>query len=264
MLAAGRGTRMQRPDTVSTLTAEQVRAADAGSKAMMPVGRPFLDYVLSALADADITDVCIVVSPSDRASRERDGPGGVASRLRVEFAEQAKPLGTADAVRCARDVVREETFVMLNADNVYSPDAIRAVRAIGGCGLAGYRAGPLVRLSNIPRDRLRAYALVRADSTGHVVSIEEKPVAAGADNFNEYALISMNLWSFTPDIFVACDRVTPSVRGELELADAVRIAMQQLGVRFRVVTVEQGVLDLSSRADIASVTERLRDVPVRV
>ena len=37
------------------LTVAQARAADAGLKAMMPVnGRPFLDYVLSALADAGV------------------------------------------------------------------------------------------------------------------------------------------------------------------------------------------------------------------
>lgn len=45
------------------LDAEQSRAADAGVKAMISVGRPFLDHVISALADAGFTDVCLVIGP---------------------------------------------------------------------------------------------------------------------------------------------------------------------------------------------------------
>ena len=71
-------------------------------------------------------------------------------------------------------------------------------------------------------------------------------------------MISMNLWSFTPAIYEACRRVTPSVRGELELQDAVRIAMTELGERFRVLGSAAGVLDLSTRGDIESVAGVLR------
>ena len=66
-------------------------------------------------------------------------------------------------------------------------------------------------------------------------------------------MVSMNLWSFSPAIYEACRRTQPSVRGELELQDAVRIAMSELGERFRVVPSTDGVLDLSSRGDIESV-----------
>jgi glucose-1-phosphate thymidylyltransferase len=73
----------------------------------------------------------------------------------------------------------------------------------------------------------------------------------------------MNLWAFTPEIFSACERVERSARGELELADAIRIALRD-GARFRIVPVSEGVLDLTERGDIASVTARLRDVAVRL
>jgi glucose-1-phosphate thymidylyltransferase len=72
----------------------------------------------------------------------------------------------------------------------------------------------------------------------------------------------MNLWSFTPVIYEACRRVQPSVRGELELQDAVRIAISELGEPFRVLESREGVLDLSTRGDIESVARVLRDRPV--
>jgi hypothetical protein len=56
--------------------------------------------------------------------------------------------------------------------------------------------------------------------------------------------------------------VRPSVRGELELQDAVRIAMEELGERFTVIPFAGGVLDLSSRRDVAAVADRLAGVLV--
>ncbi len=79
-----------------------------------------------------------------------------------------------------------------------------------------------------------------------------------------HARVSMNLWSFPPEIVAACDRIGPSPRGELELPDAVRYAMYEFGVRFVALACADGVLDLSSRADVPGVARRLRDVEVRL
>jgi glucose-1-phosphate thymidylyltransferase len=73
----------------------------------------------------------------------------------------------------------------------------------------------------------------------------------------------MNLWSFTPRIFEACERTRPSERGELEIQSAVMIAIHQLGERFRVLPMRAGVLDLSSRGVVALVAARLAGVVPR-
>jgi glucose-1-phosphate thymidylyltransferase len=74
----------------------------------------------------------------------------------------------------------------------------------------------------------------------------------------------MNCWGFGPAIFDACAAVAPSPRGELELTDAVQHAIDSLGVNFRVLRFHAGVLDLSSRSDIAAVAARLRGTEVRL
>ena len=86
ILARGLGTRM-REATDGTLDPAQAQAAETGAKAMMPIAvpraggsgaasRPFLDYSLSALADAGYTDVCLVVAPDHEAiARHYSGPG---------------------------------------------------------------------------------------------------------------------------------------------------------------------------------------------
>ena len=52
ILARGLGTRMRRGARVANLDAAQRAAADAGVKGMIPIDRPFLEYAISALADA--------------------------------------------------------------------------------------------------------------------------------------------------------------------------------------------------------------------
>ena len=74
----------------------------------------------------------------------------------------------------------------------------------------------------------------------------------------------MNCWRFDTSVIDACRRVPLSARGERELTDAVRLALREAGTRFRVVRMKAGVLDLSSRGDIAGVADRLSGVEVRL
>ena len=263
IMARGLGSRMRRADDAASLDDAQARAADAGMKAMIPIDRPFLDYVISALADAGITEVCLVIGPEHQAIRDHYAHG--LTRVRVHFAVQAEPKGTADAVAAAEAFAGDDTLLVLNADNYYPVDAYRRLAAVGGAGLVGFDAAALVRDSNIPAERVRAFALVTTADVGghlHLAEIVEKPDEATYQRLAPHALVSMNLWSFTPAIFEACRRVRPSVRGELELQDAVRIAREELGESFTVVPFAGGVLDLSHRGDVPSVAAALRGVAV--
>jgi glucose-1-phosphate thymidylyltransferase len=95
---------------------------------------------------------------------------------------------------------------------------------------------------------------------GFLEEIVEKPNETAFEAMGPQALVSMNLWAFTPAMFEACRRVKPSPRGELELPHAVRIAMKDLGERFRVLPFVTPVLDLGRRGDVASVAAFLRNV----
>ena len=98
VLARGKGTRMRRTDSTTTADAEQSRVADTGLKAMIPFRRPFLDYVLSALADAGCSDVCLVIGPEHDIVRDYYERTRPPERVRVTFAVQQEARGTADAV----------------------------------------------------------------------------------------------------------------------------------------------------------------------
>jgi len=262
ILARGLGTRMREADPGASLSAEQSAAADEGIKAMMPMdrGRPFLHYVISALADAGVHETCLVIAPDQGDVKRHFHHEMTLRRVRISFAVQQEARGTADAVLAAESFARYDHFLVLNADNYYPVESYRALTNVEGCALAGFDRDALVRQGNIDPERLRKFALLRVSDDGFLEEIVEKPNETTFAAMGEHALVSMNLWAFTPAIFEACRRVKPSARGELELPDAVRIAMRDLGERFKVLPFSAPVLDLGSRGDVAKVVDALRTV----
>jgi dTDP-glucose pyrophosphorylase len=262
VLARGKGTRMQKADARAVLDTAQSTAANAGLKAMIPFRRPFLDYVLSALADAGCDEIGLVIGPEHDVVRDyytRDHPP---SRVRVSFVIQQEARGTADAVLAAESFVAGAPFLVLNSDNYYPVDVLRALVEANGHALPAFRRTTLIERSNIDPERVRSYAMLTIDRDGALADIIEKPDAATFARFEQTmdpreVRVSMNCWRFAPSIFTACRLVEPSARGELELPNAVRYAIRSLHERFTAIPVDAGVLDLSRREDVAEVERRL-------
>jgi glucose-1-phosphate thymidylyltransferase len=251
---------MQRGDSLTSLSGGQLSAADRGSKAMMPIafGRPFLDWVLSALADAGIRDICLVIAPDHNEIRNYYSRLTL-TRVRVSFAVQAEPRGTADAFLAAEDFVAGDDLLVLNGDNYYPAESYRALIALGAPSLVAFDNEALLQYSNIEAERIARYALLDIDDRGVLRRIIEKPdastMAAWSGQF-----VSMNLWAFNARMLTACRAVHPSSRGELEIPAAVQYAIDEMGLEFRTTPMRgpgAGVLDLTSRADVQSIVERL-------
>lgn len=242
--------------------AQEARASE-GQKGMIPVGRPFLDHVLSGLADAGYSRVCLVIGPEHDAVRRYYTGAGRPTRLTVEFAIQEHPLGTADAVHAAEAFSADEPFLAVNADNLYPRSALESLRKLDASGLAGFRRSGLLLGGFIPPERILAFALVEVDADGYLSRIVEKPDPETARSFGPDPLVSMNAWVLPSSIFESCRVIAPSPRGELELQDAVRHNMRESHERYRVLPFDESVIDLSSRADIPVVMQLLRGREVR-
>jgi glucose-1-phosphate thymidylyltransferase len=270
VLARGLGTRMRSGDDGAVLDEAQRRAADAGLKPLIPIaGRPFLDYVLSSLADAGVGRVGLVVAP-DHAVVSAHYTAHPPGRVRLDFVVQPEAHGTADAVLAAAAWSEGEPFLAMNADNLYPVRALSDLVALDEPGLPAFDAEDLVRTSNIPAERIRAFAVIEVDEAGYLTSIVEKPAdlppEGGNDTtqpvasaFRRNTLVSMNCWRLDARIFGACRDVPRSPRGEYELPEAVGLAIRR-GVAFRAVPAAGPVLDLSRRGDAAAVAARLRGV----
>jgi len=256
------------------LSATQAAAASNGAKGMMPIGtgnrepgtgngaRPFLDYVLNALADAGCTSVCFVVAPDHAAMRDYYDGHGRPSRLRLDYAVQPIADGTARAVLSATSFAGRDAFLVLNSDNLYPAPVLRALVDLDEPGLPAYERDSLITESGFPAERVASFAAVEIDSNAYLTRIVEKPGREYFDAAGPRALVSMNVWRFDARIFDACRDVPRSLRGEYELPEAVGLAVQR-GVKFRTFRAGGAVLDLSRRGDVALVSARLSGVEPR-
>ncbi len=217
ILARGLGTRMRKADDSAALDAAQSAAADSGVKGMIPIGRPFMDYLISALADAGFTEVCIVIGPDHGIVRDYYERQVVTRRVRIAFAIQRPAL-------------------------------------------IAFERSALTSMGNVPAERAPRFGAMEIDADGYLERIVATPASAIVGEGEVYA--SLNCWLFTREIFRACRSVGKSARGELELPQAVQLAICEGWMRFEAVRVREGVLDMSSRGDIASVAERLSGIEV--
>jgi len=258
ILARGLGTRMRQPDSTVHLAPRQEAVADTGLKAMIPIGRPFLDYVLSGLADAGYEDVCLVIGPEHTSVQNYYQNVAPPRRVHIHFGIQAEPRGTADAILAAEKFVSGDDFLSINSDNYYPTSVLRELRELSEPAVPLFDQLTLMTKGNIPAEKIRKFAICEVDGDGYLRAIVEKPKTQAPSGDPANILISMNCWRFSAAILEACRHTPLSPRGEYELPVAVGKAISRYGMRFRVVRCQEGVLDLSSRADIAYVAEKLR------
>lgn len=257
ILARGLGSRMRKEADGVELSDEQSKAASAGVKAMISVGRPFLDHVITALADAGFTEICLVIGPEHGMIREYYD-SVEKSRITISYAIQEEPLGTANALLAAEEFAGQDRVLVINSDNYYPADALRQLADVPGSALVGFEREAMLNDSNIDPDRIKAFALATADAEGNLAELVEKPDDATVERLGDDAVLSMNCWLCGPAIFPAAKSIPKSARGEYEITDAVRAAIDA-GDPYRVVRADVGVLDMSNRGDIASVVEALGD-----
>jgi glucose-1-phosphate thymidylyltransferase len=199
ILAGGKGTRL-RPITHTS------------AKQLVPVAnKPILFYGIEAICEAGIRDIAIIVGDTADEVMQAVGDG---SRFgaRISYIRQEAPLGLAHAVKISRDFMQNDPFVMYLGDNLLS-GGIRGF--VEEFTRGKYDAQILLTRVKNPSDF--GVAELNGD---RVVGLEEKPKHPKSD----YALVGV--YMFTPTIFEATDRITPSGRGELEITDAIQYLIE--------------------------------------
>lgn len=265
ILAGGLGRRMQRAVAEVELDEANRALADRGWKMMILFeGRPFLDYLLQELLDAGYSQFCLVVPPGDSLVRGYyERVSALNSAFEISFAVQEKPLGTANAVAAARAFAGEDSFISLNADNLYSTEVLHKLREAeeGACYAIGYDRDSLVERSNIEAERIARYAVMQVDAHRNLWRIVERPTNPDDYKVDGKVLVSMNVFRFTPVIFEGCADVKPNPAhdNELDLPWAVQHVIDHALAPCKVIYSDDTVLDLTGRGDVEALRAALRD-----
>ena len=261
-MARGLGTRMQRPSKNLRLRPDVMRFAEKGWKAFIPIhGKPLLDYTINSLRSVGVKEICLVIGPEHLEMRRYyEELDKSLDDISIQFAIQEKPLGTADAVYAARGFVGDDSFMVMNGDNLYQVDAIKMLKEQVDeiCYGIGFEMNHLIAEGNFSAERIRSFAVMEVDDGLNLIRIVEKPPNPERYRTRYGILVNMNLWRFTPHIFQACERIEPHpIRGEYEITSAIQLLVDERMVPVKVIPVEAGVLDLTYKSDIPSIEEKL-------
>jgi len=195
VLSGGAGTRL-RPITHTS------------AKQLVPVAnKPVLFYGLEAMRAAGIDEVGIVVGET-RAEIEDAVGNGSRFGLAVTYIPQEAPLGLAHAVLISEDFLGADPFVMYLGDNLLKEGIAPFVREFE----AG-RPDALILLQQVADPS--SYGIAELQD-GRVVNLVEKPREPKSD------LALVGVYLFTPAIFESVKAIAPSLRGELEITDAIQ------------------------------------------
>lgn len=183
------------------------------AKQLIPVANtPILFHVMSAIAEAGITEVGIVVGPTaDEVKAAVDD--GAAWGLDVTYIHQPAPLGLAHAVLTAADFVRGQPFVMYLGDNVLMGGIRRFVE-----GFERHRPDAQIFLARVREPEQFGVAVLEGD---RVVRLVEKP----KEHLSDLALVGVYL--FDDSILEAAATLTPSWRNEYEITEAIQWLIDQ-------------------------------------
>lgn len=195
ILSGGRGVRM-RPLTYTA------------AKQLLPVAnKPVLFYAIESLVSAGIKDIGIVVGETKGEIIKAVG-NGARWGINLTYIEQETPAGLAHAVKVSRHFLQDEPFIMFLGDNIIREGVKSFVEEF-----EREKPDALVLLSKVKNPERFGVAILKG---GKIARLMEKPVPPPSD------LALVGCYIFNRHIFSACEEITVSKRGELEITDAIQ------------------------------------------
>lgn len=193
ILAGGAGSRLY---PLTLVASKQLQAV---------YDKPMIYYPLTVLIAAGIREFCLISTPQDLPRYQQLLGDGSQWGLRIEYREQAKPEGIAQAFLIAESFIGNDNVALMLGDNIFfGGDSFpRAMNA--------FTTGATIFAYHV-RDPER-YGVVEFDAAGKALSIEEKPKKPRSS----YAVPGIYLYD--NQVVAMAKALKPSARGELEITD---------------------------------------------
>ncbi len=238
--AAGQGTRM-------------LQLSKNKSKHLICVQqKPFLAYLLNNLITAGYSDIILVVGFKkdlmEKFKQEFLNSSPQSNRLKIQIVNQyeilgpkEKEYGTACPVKCVKDIVKNEGFIYVYGDNLFSVDDLKSINIDDEfCYIAGLK-------QKYPEK----YGVLIEDEDDFLEKIIEKPKEFVGN------LINAGLYKFTPDVFDKIFEIKKSPRGEYEITDVISLLAKEKKVKIK--KIKDYWHDFGNPEDIKKLSKFLED-----
>ena len=174
------------------------------SKQLQPVfDKPMVYYPLTTLIEGGIRELCLISTPHDLPRFKQLLGDGSRFGVSIEYREQAKPAGIAQAFLIAEDFIGGDNVTLILGDNIfYGGDSFQRA-------FSEFKTGETIFGYHV-HDPER-YGVVEFDAQGRAVSIEEKPARPKSN----YAVPGLYICDHS--VVEIVRNLKPSARGELEI-----------------------------------------------
>jgi len=241
ILAGGAGTRLY-PLTMVT------------SKQLLPVyDKPMIYYPLSTLMLAGIREILIISTPHDLPNFEKLLGDGNQYGLKLSYKVQPSPDGLAQAFVLGEEFIGDDCVAMVLGDNIfygsgfsqYLKNAVDQA-SLGGASIFGYFVTDPER-----------FGIVEFDSTGKVISVEEKPEHPKSN----YCITG--LYFYDNSVVQKAKGLKPSKRGEYEITDLNRLYLEEDNLHVQLLGRGYAWLDTGTMDSLVDAADFVRTLEKR-
>ncbi len=220
-------------------------ATKAQPKEMLPlVDKPIIQYGVEEALHSGIQNIIIVTGRGKSAIEDHfdvsfelenllESRGkkelleivrNVSDMINVSYIRQKEALGLGHAVLRARELVGEEPFATVLADDVIDSE-IPCLRQL--LDIYEFFSAPVLAVMEVAKDQISHYGVVDADPVSHnghkdrlyrIRDLVEKPKASEAPS----NLAIIGRYVLTPEIFTSISAIEPGAGGEIQLTDALK------------------------------------------
>ena len=242
ILAGGSGTRLY-PLTKSV------------SKQMMAIyDKPMVYYPLSVLMLAGISEILIISTPHDLPNFKNLLGNGDDFGIKLEYAEQPSPDGLAQAFIIGEEFIGSDDVCLILGDNIFYghgltdllKTAVKNVTEDKKATVFGYYVQDPER-----------YGVAEFDSTGNVISIEEKP----AEPKSNYAVVG--LYFYPNSVVNVAKSIKPSDRGELEITTVNQVYLADKDLKVELMGRGYAWLDTGTHESLLEASNYIQTIEKR-
>jgi glucose-1-phosphate thymidylyltransferase len=192
------------------------------NKHLLPVfDKPMIYYPLTTLMLAGIRETIVVTARESLEQFVALLGDGAQWGLKLAYRTQDRPDGIAAGLRVAAPDLHGHSVALILGDNIFFGTGLgqtleTSMATNVGATIFGYEvADP------------SAFGVVKLDSKGHPLAIEEKPA-------NPKSRIAVTgLYMYAADVLDVAAQVRPSARAEFEITDVNRLYLEQGKLRVR-------------------------------
>ena len=222
-------------------------ATKAQPKEMLPlVDKPIIQYGVEEAVASGVDNIILVTGRGKnaiedhfdrsveleafleaRGKREQlDEVRKISNMINFAYVRQGEPLGLGHAVLVARELVGNEPFAVILADDVIDAQPPALKQMITVFEKVG---GPVLAVERVPRESVSAYGVIAPSSSARlgpgiyqVEDLVEKPPVNEAPS--DLAIIGRYI--LTPDIFPALETTRSDRTGEIQLTNGLRALLK--------------------------------------